>query len=171
VADRVARGRSDLEGLFRQHYAGLLRLARVLTGDDELAEDLAQEAFVRLNARAAWPQPGAELAYLRRTVVNLSHDHFRRRGVVLRHSRGARDDLGDVTSPAALERAEQHRVASAVRRLPARQRDCVVLRYYAGCSDSEVAALLDIGIGSVKSNIARARSRLARELRDLRDQT
>jgi RNA polymerase sigma factor (sigma-70 family) len=168
VADRAASGRSNLEGLFRQHYSSLLRLARVLTGDDELAEDLAQEAFVRLNARDPWPGPGAELAYLRRTVVNLSHDHFRRRGVVLRHWRVVRDDVGDVTSPAALERAAQHRVASAVRRLPARQRDCVVLRYYAGLSDSEVAALLDIGIGSLKSTMSRARERLARELRDLR---
>ena len=168
AADRATSGRGDLEGLFRRHYASLLRLARVLTGDDELAEDLAQEAFARLNARAAWPEPGAELAYLRRTVVNLSHDHFRRRGVVLRHWRVVRDDAGDVTSPAALDRAEQHRVADAVRRLPARQRDCVVLRYYSGCSDSEVAALLDIGIGSVKSSISRARTRLARELRDLR---
>ncbi|HMG43216.1 MAG TPA: sigma-70 family RNA polymerase sigma factor [Acidimicrobiales bacterium] len=162
------RGRGDLEGLFREHYASLLRLARVLTGDDELAEDIAQDAFMRLDASISWPAAGAELAYLRRTVVNLSHDHFRRRLVVRRHIRSTRDDAGDLTGPAALDRSQQVRVAAAVRALPRRQRDCVVLRYYSGCSDAEVAELLEIGIGSVKSSIARARARLARELKDLR---
>ena len=162
------RGRGDIEGLFREHHTSLLRLARVLTGDDQLAEDLAQDAFVRLDGCAAWPQAGAELAYLRRTVVNLSHDHFRRRLVVRRHERPTSDDAGDLTGPAALDRSQQIRVATAVRALPRRQRDCVVLRYYSGCSDAEVAAMLHIGIGSVKSSIARARAKLARELRDLK---
>ena len=162
------RERGDIEELFREHHTSLLRLARVLTGDDQLAEDLAQDAFVRLDGCAAWPQAGAELAYLRRTVVNLSHDHFRRRLVVRRHERPTIDDAGDLTGPAALDRSQQSRVAEAVRALPRRQRDCVVLRYYSGCSDSEVAEALHIGIGSVKSSIARARTKLARELKDLR---
>lgn len=166
MAERTS-ARGSVEALFREHYEGLLRLARVLTGDRFLAEDLAQEAFVRLNGAAAWPRAGAELAYLRRTVVNLSHDHFRRRRVAWLHQRGSADDAGDVTSPAAMERAQQQRVAAAVRALPGRQRDCVVLRYYAGCSDREVAEMLEIGIGSVKTSIARARAKLARDLRDL----
>jgi RNA polymerase sigma-70 factor (ECF subfamily) len=83
------------------------------------------------------------------------------------HQRSTSDDVGDVTSPAALERAQQHRVAAAVRALPSRQRDCVVLRYYAGCSDREVADLLEIGIGTVKTSISRARGKLARDLKDL----
>lgn len=166
MAERTS-ARGSVEALFREHYEGLLRLARVLTGDRFLAEDLAQEAFVRLNGAAAWPRAGAELAYLRRTVVNLSHDHFRRRRVAWLHQRSTSDDVGDVTSPAALERAQQHRVAAAVRALPSRQRDCVVLRYYAGCSDREVADLLEIGIGTVKTSISRARGKLARDLKDL----
>jgi len=167
VAERK-RERGDLEGLFRAHYPSVLRLARVLTGDDGLAEDIAQDAFVRLDGTRSWPTPGAEHAYLRRTVVNLSHDHFRRRLVVRRHERPTSDDAGDLTGPAALDRSQQIRVATAVRALPRRQRDCVVLRYYSGCSDAEVAATLHIGIGSVKSSIARARAKLARELRDLK---
>lgn len=166
MAERTS-ARGSVEALFREHYEGLLRFARVLTGDRFLAEDLAQEAFVRINGAAAWPRAGAELAYLRRTVVNLSHDHFRRRQVAWLHQRGSADDIGDVTSPAGMERAQQQRVAAAVRALPRRQRDCVVLRYYAGLSDREVADLLEIGIGSVKTSISRARARLARDLRDL----
>ena len=162
------RERGDLEGLFRAHHTSVLRLARVLTGDDELAEDLAQDAFMRLDGSKTWPSAGAELAYLRRTVVNLSHDHFRRRLVVRRHARSTVDDAGDLTGPAALDRSQQGRVAAAVRALPARQRDCMVLRYYSGLSDAEVAEVLDIGIGTVKSSIARARTRLAHELRDLK---
>ena len=161
------RERGDLEGLFRAHYPSVLRLARVLTGDDGQAEDIAQDAFVRLDGTRSWPTPGAELAYLRRTVVNLSHDHFRRRRVVRRHTRPSDDNAGDLTGPAALDRSQQGRVADAVRALPSRQRDCVVLRYYSGLSDAEVAEVLDVGIGTVKQSIARARSHLARELRDL----
>jgi RNA polymerase sigma factor (sigma-70 family) len=166
VAEQRERG--GLEGLFREHYTSVLRLARVLTGDDEVAEDIAQDAFVRLDGAKSWPVPGAELAYLRRTVVNLSHDHFRRRLVVRRHARSTTDNAGDLTGPAALDRSQQSRIAAAVRGLPRRQRDCMVLRYYSGLSDAEVADVLAIGIGSVKSSIARARSRLAHELRDLR---
>ncbi|HEY8543727.1 MAG TPA: sigma-70 family RNA polymerase sigma factor, partial [Acidimicrobiales bacterium] len=130
--------------------------------------DLAQEAFLRLDGSKAWPTPGAELAYLRRTVVNLSHDHFRRRLVVRRHARATVENAGDLTGPAALDRSQQARVAAAVRALPRRQRDCVVLRYYSGLTDAEVAEVLDVGIGTVKTSIARARARLARELRDLK---
>src|SRR5690606_15335362 len=75
----------DLERLFRDHGTPLLRLAVVLTGDQGLAEDLVQEAFVRLQRVRTGPAPGSELAYLRRTVVNLSHGHHRRLRVVRAH--------------------------------------------------------------------------------------
>jgi RNA polymerase sigma-70 factor (ECF subfamily) len=76
----------DLDGLYRLHATPLLRLALVLTGDRPLAEDLVQEAFVRLHRSGATPAAGAELAYLRRTVVNLSHGHHRHQQVVRRRS-------------------------------------------------------------------------------------
>lgn len=64
----------DLDLLFRAHATPLLRLAFVLTGDPALAEELVQEAFIRLQRSRTRPAVGAELAYLRRTVVNLSHE-------------------------------------------------------------------------------------------------
>src|SRR5262245_45947785 len=72
----------DLEALFRAHATPLLRLAVVLTGDHALAEELVQEAFVRLHHASRPPSPGAERAYLRRTVINLSHGHHRHLRVV-----------------------------------------------------------------------------------------
>src|SRR3546814_10979307 len=67
----------DVEGLFRAHATPLLRLALVLTGDRSLAEELVQEAFVRFYGAGSPPAAGAELAYLRRPVINLSHGHPR----------------------------------------------------------------------------------------------
>jgi RNA polymerase sigma-70 factor (ECF subfamily) len=158
----------DLECLFRAHYVGLLRLAAVLTGDAALAEDLTQEAFVRLGRQRRWPDSGGELPYLRRTIVNLSHGHFRRRAIARRKDVAERDDSGDLTGPAGVARARQQTIAEAVRRLPHRQRECVVLRYYADLSDTAIALALGISSGSVKSSLSRARSALAKQLEDLR---
>src|SRR5687767_11918744 len=136
----------DLDGLFRAHATPLLRLAVVLTGDHALAEELVQEAFVRLHRSGSVPEPGTELAYLRRTVVNLSHGHHRHLRVV----RGHRPDA-PTTEPAAeldaVRRDGQRQVAAAVRTLPERQRDCVVLHYFADLSDTEIADALGISAG------------------------
>jgi RNA polymerase sigma-70 factor (ECF subfamily) len=157
----------DLDGLFRAHATPLLRLAVVLTGDRPLAEELVQEAFVRLHRSGARPASGAELAYLRRTVVNLSHGHHRRLRIVRSH---ASEPLP--TQPAAeldaIRQDGQRQVADAVRALPRRQRDCVVLRYYAELTDTEIAEALGISPGSVKTHLHRARTALADALEPLR---
>ena len=157
----------DLEGLFRTHATPLLRLAMLLTGDRPLAEELVQEAFVRLHRSGAVPEAGGELAYLRRIVVNLSHGHHRR----LRIAR--RRPVEDARwSPAAemdaVRRDNQRLVLEAVRRLPLRQRDCVVLRYYADLTDTEIAQALGISAGSVKTHLHRARAALTEALEELR---
>ena len=82
----------NLDGLFRAHATPLLRLAVVLTGDRGLGEELVQDAFVRLARSATRPAPGAELAYLRRIVINLSHGHHRHLAVVRRHEPGPPGD-------------------------------------------------------------------------------
>jgi RNA polymerase sigma-70 factor (ECF subfamily) len=159
--------RAWLEEQFRLHHRYLLRLARVLTGDDALADELVQEAFVRAHRTMVRPRAGAELAYLRRTVINLSHGHHRR----LRVARTVPAEVEGVT-----ESAEQNAVAAtrrralveAVRRLPDRQRDCVVLHYYEELSDVEIARALGISAGSVKTHLHRARAALATTLEDLR---
>ncbi len=157
----------DLDGLFRTHATPLLRLAVVLTGDRTLAEDLVQESFVRLQRSGSLPAPGTELAYLRRTLINLSHGHHRRLRVV----RNTPAEPVRSSPPAevdAVRRDGQRRVAAAVRALPDRQRDCTVLRFYADLTDTEIADALGISAGSVKTHLHRARAALTTTLEALR---
>lgn len=163
----VADGPVALEVLYRNHATALLRLAVLLTGDRALAEELVQEAFLRYHRAGARPRSGTELAYLRRTVVNLSHGHHRHLGVVRRYDPGR---PAVVASPEAdVLAADRHcAVMTAVRALPERQRDCVVLRYYAELSDAEIAEALGVSMGSVKTHLHRARATLAERLEDVR---
>lgn len=157
----------DLDALFRAHATPLLRLAIVLTGDRPLAEELVQDAFVRLHRSGTAPAIGAELAYLRRTVINLSHGHHRHLRVV----RGHRPDAPGTEASAevdAVRRDGQRRVVDAVRALPERQRDCIILRFYADLTDVEIADALGISAGSVKTHLHRARAALADRLEALR---
>ena len=167
MALRPPRAEVDLDGLFRSHATPLLRLAVVLTGDHELAEDLVQEAFVRLHRAGTAPAAGAELAYLRRTVINLSHGHHRHLRVTRRHRAEPSPDHAGAEVD-AVRRDGQRQVAAAVRALPTRQRDCTVLRFYGGLSDTEIAEALGISAGSVKTHLSRARATLADLLEALR---
>src|SRR2546427_12537883 len=89
-------GDRDLAELYRRHVPGAVRLAYLMTGDQVLAEDLAQEAFVRLTGRFAHIRnPDAFPAYLRRTVVNLVKNHYRRLGVERTHL----DSYGHLSPP------------------------------------------------------------------------
>ncbi len=160
-------GGDELDALFRLHGTALLRLAVVLTGSRSLAEDLVQEAFVRFHRSGGSTTTGRELAYLRRTVVNLSHGHHRRLRVVRAHPLDAPPD-GAAAETDAVRRAAQQAVAEAVRTLPHRQRDCVVLRFYAELTDTEIAEALGISPGSVKTHLHRARAALAERLEALR---
>jgi RNA polymerase sigma-70 factor (ECF subfamily) len=157
----------DLEDLFRAHATPLLRLAVVLTGDHSLAEELVQEAFVRLHRASAPPAPGAVRAYLRRIVINLSHGHHRHLRVVRRRPVERPPD-GVAAELDVVRRDDQRLVAEAVRALPARQRDCIVLRFYEDLTDMEIAETLGLSPGSVKTHLHRARSTLAARLEALR---
>ncbi|MEO7571982.1 MAG: sigma-70 family RNA polymerase sigma factor, partial [Acidimicrobiales bacterium] len=160
-------GRIDLDRLFRTHATALLKLAVVLTGDRSLAEELVQEAFVRLHRSGSLPPPGSELAYLRRTVINLSHGHHRHLRVVRAH-RSDQPGPHPAAESDAVRRDGQRRVAAAIRVLPHRQRDCIVLRFYADLTDTEIADALQISAGSVKTHLHRARAALATTLEALR---
>jgi RNA polymerase sigma-70 factor (sigma-E family) len=163
----VDDGPATLEELFRAHATALLRLAVLLTGDRAQAEELVQEAFLRYHRSGASPRPGAELAYLRRTVVNLSHGLHRRLGVV-RRLVPERPAVVDSPEADALARDQRLDVLAAVRALPERQRSCIVLRYYAELSDAEIADALGVSAGSVKTHLHRARAALAERLEVLR---
>lgn len=166
TAERTEPG-VDLDHLFREHATPLLRLAVVLTGDRPLAEELVQEAFLRLQRSGRAPALGAERAYLRRTVINLSHSHHRHLRVV-RSTREERRDDAAAAEHHAVARDAQAQVVAAIRALPVRQRDCIVLRYYEDLSDTQIADALGISPGSVKTHLHRARTALASHLEALR---
>jgi RNA polymerase sigma-70 factor (sigma-E family) len=157
----------DLEDLFRAHATPLLRLAVVVTGDRALAEELVQEAFVRLHRASHPPVGAATRAYLRRTVINLAHGHHRHLRVVRRHADDRRPD-GASADVDVVRHDDQRRVVEAVRSLPERQRDCIVLRFYEDLTDTEIAEALGISAGSVKTHLHRARATLATQLEALR---
>jgi RNA polymerase sigma factor (sigma-70 family) len=161
-------GDADVEALFRVHATPLLRLAYLSSGDRSVAEEVVQETFLRYVDREVKPAPGREVAYLRRTVFNLLHSRYRHLGVVRRHAAQYRASDGGDTADSAVTLATQERVVEAIRQLPPRQRDCIVLRLYAEASDAEIADALAISAGTVKVHLHRARATLARQLEDLR---
>ncbi len=135
----------------------LLRTAHLLTGDLHRAEDLLQTAFERVARR--WSRlEGDPEAYLRRTLVNLSHDRWR---LSLRRPREVALDV-DTSMPAdpygQLE--ERHDLLRALAQLTSRQRAVLVLRYFEDLSEKDVADALGTSVGNVKSTTARALARL-----------
>jgi RNA polymerase sigma-70 factor (sigma-E family) len=163
----AALGFGWLEELYRRHAAALLRLAVLLTRDRATAEDVVHDAFVALHRTGRRPRPGAELAYLRRTVTNLVVGRGRRAATAGRARLVPVPDSPSAEA-ASLRGDDRRTLADAVRLLPDRQRACVVLRYWADLGDAEIAATLGISVGAVKSYQHRARATLAGRLEDLR---
>src|SRR5580765_3977686 len=128
VSELAAPDSGRLSELYRAHSAGAVRLAFLITGDRELAEDLVQDAFVRLAGRLVHLRdPGAFEAYLRRTVVNLSRSHFRRRYVERAYLQRARGEAL-VTAGAEQPIEVRDEVWAALRLVTPRQRAALVLR-------------------------------------------
>lgn len=150
--------------LFREHYRSLLRLAALLVDDRETAEDVVQDAFVRLHG--AWGRvrdPAQRPAYLRSIVCNTARSRLRRRLVAARHRPAPPADARSAED-AALVGEERAEVLAALRALPRRQRECLVLRYYLDLSEAQIAAALGISTGSVKSHASRGVAALAAAL-------
>jgi RNA polymerase sigma-70 factor (sigma-E family) len=152
-----------LAELYLQHGEAAVRLAYLLTGDRALAEDLVQDAFVKLAGRLVHLRdPGAFDAYLRRTVVNLTNSHFRRkrleRAYLKREQRAARSE------PIQIDPAERDEMWGAMRRLSERQRAAIVLRYYEDLSEHQVAEILNCRPGTVKSLVSRGLATLRGEI-------
>ena len=149
--ERWSRREADesVESLFHAHYPRIVYTAFSLVGDRDLAEQLAQEAYLRLWRRWRWiSDPQAAPMYLQRTVVNLSRETIRRKVIERRalRVRGAEPAWATGPDPAAL--VELRRAIAA---LPVRKRECVVLRFLLGLSEAETAELLGISVGTVKS--------------------
>ncbi|MEX0755514.1 MAG: sigma-70 family RNA polymerase sigma factor [Actinomycetota bacterium] len=147
---------------FEEHYAPLLRLSILLSGDRQAAEDVVQEAFVRSSGHLGDVPVERLRSYLRQVVVNLWRD--RRRW--LARDRSARDRSLSVGRAGSVDPADAVALRTAVMRLPSRQRACVVLRYYEDLPEREVAALLNCSVGTVKSHSSRAIAHLRREFGD-----
>lgn len=163
VLVRRARGRrSGVAEFAAEHADGLVKLAYAMCGDRGRAEDACQEALVAVYRR--WPRLDDPLAYARRSVINASHDDWRRNARQDR-TKGALSGLavghGEHPQDALLTRGV---LMDAVRRLPDGQRAVIVLRYGSQLTEAETAATLDISIGTVKSQTARALARLRDEL-------
>jgi RNA polymerase sigma factor (sigma-70 family) len=153
--------------LFHSEGRSLVRLARLFVDDRDAAEDIVQEAFLRL-ARHAGKIDTTDRApaYLRSIVLNLARDHNRRGLVSLRHhaTSGRQVDV-DIDVADQLVRSEAHRrVLDSVRRLPARQRDCITLRYFEELSIDQIASTLKLSRNSVKTHLQRAMAALDRTL-------
>ena len=152
----------SLGDLYLRHAPEGIRLAFLLTGDRALAEDLVQEAFARLVGRLRHLRDtGAFGAYLRRTIVNLSTSHFRRRQV----ERAYLERVGDI--PAAETNANEEldeTMHEALLRLPERQRAAIVLRFYEDLSDVQTAEVLRCSPGTVRSLVSRGMTTLRSEL-------
>jgi RNA polymerase sigma-70 factor (sigma-E family) len=146
--------------LYNMHYPTLVRLADLLVRDIPTAEQVVQDSFAALCA--GWDRLGnAEnaLAYLRQAVVNRSRSVLRHRTVSGKNLQQAPPD----TPPAeqgSLAFLEQPAVAAVLRELPGRQREAIVLRYYADLSEAEIAATMRISRGAVKSHTARGMAAL-----------
>jgi RNA polymerase sigma-70 factor (sigma-E family) len=156
MTDDQRSGRIAIEALFLAHGDQLLRLAVLLSGDRQVAEELVQEAFARLwHRRDRLRDQGAGIGYLRVTLVNLARSSLRRRLRELRQP----ERQPAVTDPPDI--AGRLDVLRALARLPMRKRACVVLRYFADLSEEETARLLGVSVGTVKSQTHRGLAQLA----------
>jgi RNA polymerase sigma-70 factor (sigma-E family) len=165
MTDARERSRVGRLGELYLRYADdATRLAYLLTGDRALAEDIVQDAFVRLAGRLAHLRDeGAFEAYLKRTVVNLARSHWRRRKVERAHlERAARAPRSD--GPAEPDLGDRDALWHALAGLPARQRTALVLRFYEDMSERQIAEVLGCRPGTVKSLVSRGLEKLRAEI-------
>lgn len=157
---RRADPAAAVTALYAKHALGLTRLALVMTGDRHAAEDIVQDAFCGLHRR--WDKlrdPAKALPYVRSAVLNGCRMEFRR-------TKAACGPSGDVdyetylppawsAESAALASEERREVLRALLRLPTRQREALLLRYYLDLSEADTASAMSISRGTAKSTVAR----------------
>lgn len=155
----------DVPQLYERHWEPMTRLACLLMGSNAKAEEIVQEAFITLYRRQdTLRHPGAAVAYVRQTIVNMCRSALRHERVVDRTTRATMlEDLpaADVAALLGVTASECLRI---LRELPSRQREVLVLRYWAGLSEAEIAHTLGISTGTVKSSASRGIARLRSEL-------
>jgi RNA polymerase sigma-70 factor (sigma-E family) len=146
--------------IYSTHYRSLVRLAVLLVRDVATAEEVVQDSFVAMHS--AWRRlrdSDKALSYLRQSVVNRSRSVLRHRVVVDRNAPKPAPDMPSAEQ-GALSMLERSAVISALRTLPLRQREALVLKYYADLSEAQIAATMGISQGAVKSHTARGMASL-----------
>ena len=149
-----------LSELYRWHADDAVRLAYLITGDRGLAEDLVQDAFVRLAGRIIHVRgPGESFEpYLRRTVVNLANSHFRRRKIERRYQEREASMLTPARQDPDIPSTQAAR--AALLQLPSRQRTALVLRFYVDLSVAQTAEVMGCRGGTVKALVSQGLDKL-----------
>lgn len=146
--------------LYSAHYRGLVRLAAYLTGDRDGAEEVVQDAYVKvLGGWGGLRDLDKGEAYLRQAVVNLCRSRLRQRVVERRHAPAPMPDTASAES-GALTELDRSAVIDALAALPRRQREAIVLRYCADLSEAQTAHTMGISTGAVKSHTSRGMAAL-----------
>lgn len=164
AADADQQARSAVTALYQAHALSLTRLAHVMLGDKAAAEDVVQEAYWGLFRN--WSRlaaPDRAVAYLRACVLNGCRSAGRRR--MLRRGWALHEPAVASAESVALAGEERRSVLPAVRRLPARQREVLILRFYLGEPDAEIARVMGISPSTVRSSTHRALAALERLLK------
>jgi RNA polymerase sigma-70 factor (sigma-E family) len=156
-----------IDGLYRDHAVGLIRMALLLVGDQATAEDVVQDAFLGLcRGQQRLRDADKALPYLRASVVNgcrsVQRGRRRARMVGLQHELPVWS-----AESAALDGEDRREVLEAISRLPRRQREVLVLRYYLNQADDQIARTLRVSRGTVSSTASRAVAALSRQLAEV----
>jgi RNA polymerase sigma-70 factor (sigma-E family) len=161
---------AGVTALYEAHASGLIRLAVIMLGSRPAAEDVVQDAFFGLYRNWAGLSDSAKaLAYVRSSVLNGCRAALR---LQIRRERRDRATAAEArpdfeSAEALVLLGEEHReVLRAVRRLPDRQREALVLRFYFGLSEEDTASAMGISRGTVKSSLSRALTSLGRILKE-----
>jgi RNA polymerase sigma-70 factor (sigma-E family) len=157
---------SAVTALYEAHALGLTRLAHIMLGDKASAEDVVQEAFYGLYRNwAKLADPERALSYLRTSVLNGCRSAGRRR--TLRASRAVHEPAAASAEAVVLAGEERRSVLPAIRRLPARQREVLILRFYLHEPEAEIARAMGISPSTVRSSTHRALAALERMLGEI----
>jgi RNA polymerase sigma-70 factor (sigma-E family) len=165
-----ADAQAAVTALYQVHAVGLIRLAVVMLGDRAAAEDVVQDAFAGLYRR--WNHLSGQdraLGYVRSSVLNGCRTRLRARVRDERLAAASPDTLATASAEQAVLVGEEYAaVLAALRRLPDRQREALVLRYYLDLPEADIAASMGISRGTVKSTTSRALAALGRLLEESR---
>lgn len=163
-AERVEVSGGRLDDLYRAHASAARKLAYLMTGDTWVADDIVQDAFVRMAGRFLdLRDPLSVQGYVRRTVASLVFARHRRRALEDRHARQATTEAAFHYDP---DPAERDPIFRGLNVLPSRQRAALVLRYYMDLSEADIADALRCRPGTVKSLISRGLTSLREVIAD-----